>query len=108
MATDIEEYEAIVVDIGGTTTDVGTLKQGFPRGASVEVEIGGVRSNFRMPDVYSFGLGGGSIVESGLGRIPSCVSRTFFNARKRAAPELMGWPNIYVAMTSTPIISLWN
>lgn len=26
------------------------------------VEIGGVRTNFRMPDVYSFGLGGGSLV----------------------------------------------
>ena len=26
------------------------------------VDIGGVRTNFRMPDVYSFGLGGGSLV----------------------------------------------
>jgi N-methylhydantoinase A/oxoprolinase/acetone carboxylase beta subunit len=56
---------AIVVDIGGTTTDVGALTHGFPREASVEVEIGGVRTNFRMPDVYSLGLGGGGIV-SGL------------------------------------------
>jgi N-methylhydantoinase A/oxoprolinase/acetone carboxylase beta subunit len=51
--------EAIVVDIGGTTTDVGALAHGFPREASIAVEIGGVRTNFRMPDVYSFGLGGG-------------------------------------------------
>jgi N-methylhydantoinase A/oxoprolinase/acetone carboxylase beta subunit len=28
----------------------------------VAVDIGGVRTNFRMPDVYSFGLGGGSLV----------------------------------------------
>jgi len=54
--------EAIVVDIGGTTTDVGMLVRGFPREASGIVEIGGVRTNFRMPDVYSFGLGGGSLV----------------------------------------------
>jgi N-methylhydantoinase A/oxoprolinase/acetone carboxylase beta subunit len=27
------------------------------------VDIGGVRTNFRMPDVFSIGLGGGSIVE---------------------------------------------
>ncbi|MBI3763613.1 MAG: hydantoinase/oxoprolinase family protein [Chloroflexi bacterium] len=54
--------DAIVVDIGGTTTDVGALAHGFPREASVEVEVGGVRTNFRMPDVFSFGLGGGSIV----------------------------------------------
>jgi N-methylhydantoinase A/oxoprolinase/acetone carboxylase beta subunit len=55
--------EAIVVDIGGTTTDVGALVHGFPREASVEVEIGGVRTNFRMPDVFSLGLGGGSLVQ---------------------------------------------
>jgi N-methylhydantoinase A/oxoprolinase/acetone carboxylase beta subunit len=38
------------------------LLRGFPREASVAVDIAGVRTNFRMPDVYSFGLGGGSIV----------------------------------------------
>jgi N-methylhydantoinase A/oxoprolinase/acetone carboxylase beta subunit len=54
--------DAIVVDIGGTTTDVGALAHSFPREASIAVEIGGVRTNFRMPDVSSFGLGGGSIV----------------------------------------------
>jgi N-methylhydantoinase A/oxoprolinase/acetone carboxylase beta subunit len=54
--------EAIVVDIGGTTTDVGALVAGFPREASVAVRVGGVRTNFRMPDVYSMGLGGGSLV----------------------------------------------
>jgi N-methylhydantoinase A/oxoprolinase/acetone carboxylase beta subunit len=54
--------EGIVVDIGGTTTDVGALHKGFPRQASVAVEIGGVRTNFRMPDVFSIGLGGGSLV----------------------------------------------
>ena len=54
--------DAMVVDIGGTTADVGALTHGFPREASVAVDIGGVRTNFRMPDVYSFGLGGGSHV----------------------------------------------
>ena len=41
--------DAVVVDIGGTTTDVGVLVGGFPREASVAVKIGGVRTNFRMP-----------------------------------------------------------
>ena len=54
--------DAMVVDVGGTTSDVGALTNGFPREASVAVDIGGVRTNFRMPDVYSFGLGGGSLV----------------------------------------------
>ena len=54
--------DCAVVDIGGTTSDVGVLQHGFPREASVSVDIGGVRTNFRMPDVLSLGLGGGSIV----------------------------------------------
>lgn len=55
---------AIVLDVGGTTTDVGVIQSGFPRESSVAVTIGGVRTNFRMPDVVSIGLGGGSIVRT--------------------------------------------
>jgi N-methylhydantoinase A/oxoprolinase/acetone carboxylase beta subunit len=54
--------DAIVVDVGGTTTDVGALVKGFPRPASTTVDVGGVRTNFRMPDVFAIGLGGGTIV----------------------------------------------
>ena len=54
---------AIVVDVGGTTTDVGVLlPSGFPRQAASFIEVGGVRTNFAMADVQSIGLGGGSIV----------------------------------------------
>ena len=56
--------DCAVIDIGGTTSDVGTLQHGFPRPASVAVEMAEVRTNFRMPDVYSFGIGGGSVVRS--------------------------------------------
>lgn len=61
--------DAIVVDIGGTTSDVGSLQKGFPRQATVAVEVGGVRTNFRMPDVFSIGLGGGSLVVEGPGGV---------------------------------------
>ena len=54
--------DALVIDVGGTTSDVGVLAKGFPRESAVAVEIGGVRTNFRMPDLTSLGLGGGSIV----------------------------------------------
>jgi len=57
--------EGIVVDIGGTTTDVGFLQHGFPRESSLSVDIGGVRTNFRMPDILSIGIGGGSRVLDG-------------------------------------------
>jgi N-methylhydantoinase A/oxoprolinase/acetone carboxylase beta subunit len=52
--------DAIVMDIGGTTTDIGALVHGFPRESSIAVDIGGVRTNFRMPDILSLGLGGGT------------------------------------------------
>jgi N-methylhydantoinase A/oxoprolinase/acetone carboxylase beta subunit len=55
--------DAMVVDVGGTTTDVGHLRSGFPREANTVVEIGGVRTLFRMPDILSLGLGGGTVVE---------------------------------------------
>ena len=54
--------ECVVADIGGTTTDVGAVVAGFPRPATTEVDIAGVRTNFRMPDVVSVGIGGGSHV----------------------------------------------
>src|SRR5881396_1206781 len=54
--------DALVVDVGGTTTDVGALRHGFPREANNVVEVGGVRTLFRMPDLLSIGLGGGSLV----------------------------------------------
>lgn len=54
--------EAIVADIGGTTTDIGFLVRGFPRETTAATYIGGVRTNFRMPDVLSIGIGGGSEV----------------------------------------------
>ena len=57
-----------VVDVGGTTSDVGVLTHGFPREATTQVDVAGIRTNFRMPDVLSIGIGGGSLVEdSGTG-----------------------------------------
>ena len=55
--------DGIVVDVGGTSTDVGALVRGFPREAAVAVQLAGVRTNFRMPDMVSIPLGGGTVVE---------------------------------------------
>ena len=56
--------DAIVIDVGGTSADAGILVDGFPRQSSAAVEVGGVRTNFRMPDLISMGLGGGTIVRN--------------------------------------------
>jgi N-methylhydantoinase A/oxoprolinase/acetone carboxylase beta subunit len=61
--------DAMVVDIGGTTSDIGMLRKGFPRQSTHFVEVGGVKTNFRMPDVLAVGLGGGSIVRDGGRRV---------------------------------------
>ena len=56
--------DAVVVDVGGTSTDVGALVNGFPRESAVAIDLAGVRTNFRMPDMVSIPLGGGSIVDA--------------------------------------------
>lgn len=56
----------MVVDVGGTTTDVGLLlANGFPRQQAAYSDLAGVRMNFSCPDVRSIGLGGGSIIRKG-------------------------------------------
>ncbi|QSS56068.1 hydantoinase [Histoplasma capsulatum var. duboisii H88] len=56
---------AVVVDIGGTTTDVGfLLRNGYPRLASSRTEIAGIKVNLEVLQVESIALGGGSLVRT--------------------------------------------
>src|SRR5262245_18304212 len=48
-----DRSDAIVVDVGGTSTDVGVLVRAFPRESSFGIQIGGIRTNFRMPDLVT-------------------------------------------------------
>ena len=75
--------DAIVVDIGGTTTDVGCLVRSFPRESALAGDIGGVRTNFRMPDLISIGLGGGSLIK--------------FGDRTRVGPQSVGYELVHKA-----------
>ncbi|SPJ76012.1 related to D-amino acid hydantoin hydrolase (hydantoinase) [Fusarium torulosum] len=64
------DSSAIVVDIGGTTADVGViLPSGLPRQASAYVTVAGVRVNYSMPHLHSVGLGGGSLVREIDGKV---------------------------------------
>lgn len=59
----LENSQIIMVDIGGTSSDFAALSpSGFPRQSPAIVKVGGVRTDFSMPEVLSIGLGGGSIV----------------------------------------------
>jgi N-methylhydantoinase A/oxoprolinase/acetone carboxylase beta subunit len=61
--------DSLVADVGGTSTDVGVLTNGFPRDSSQGVEIGGVRTNFRMPDLVTIALGGGTVISGDAGSV---------------------------------------
>ncbi len=76
----------IVIDIGGTSTDVGVLVRGFPREAAAAVQIAGVRTNFRMPDLVSMALGGGSIVSGE----PLSIGPTSVGARITEEAQVFG------------------
>jgi N-methylhydantoinase A/oxoprolinase/acetone carboxylase beta subunit len=54
--------DCAVIDVGGTTTDIGVLVGGFPRETTSTTDVAGIRTNWRMPDVLSLGIGGGSLV----------------------------------------------
>lgn len=80
--------DAIVMDVGGTTTDIGVLANGFPRESSVAVDIGGVRTNFRMPDILAIGLGGGTRVHLD----PTLyAARAVPEAALRVGPDSVGY-----------------
>jgi N-methylhydantoinase A/oxoprolinase/acetone carboxylase beta subunit len=73
-----------VIDVGGTTTDVGVIHEGFPREALDDVRVAGIRTNFRMPDVLSLGIGGGSIVRGTPGDITVGPDSVGFRLTSRA------------------------
>jgi N-methylhydantoinase A/oxoprolinase/acetone carboxylase beta subunit len=56
--------DGLVVDVGGTSTDVAYIVNGFPRESSITVNIGGVKTNIRCPDLLSIALGGGTIIKT--------------------------------------------
>lgn len=81
-----------MVDVGGTTSDIGVLTHGYPRESSLAVEIGEVRTNFRMPDILALAIGGGTKVRFEQQRIelgPESVGHTLTQtARSFGGDEL--------------------
>ncbi|CAF1044818.1 unnamed protein product [Rotaria sp. Silwood1] len=53
----------IVIDVGGTSTDIGVIANGRPRQTFAKVYlVDDIRVNMSMPDVLSLPLGGGTII----------------------------------------------
>lgn len=82
--------DALVVDVGGTTSDVGALRHGFPQEANAVVQVGGVRTLFRMPDLLSIGLGGGSLV----GQAPLAIGPRSVGFRLPERARIFGGPEL--------------
>jgi N-methylhydantoinase A/oxoprolinase/acetone carboxylase beta subunit len=59
----------IVVDIGGTSTDIAYLDQGFPRLGKEGAVVGQWRTRVRAIDIWTAGLGGDSRLDMSSGRI---------------------------------------
>lgn len=55
-----EETDCVVVDMGGTTTDIALMKNGVPKRVKQGVRIGGWNTFVKGPYVDTFGLGGDS------------------------------------------------
>ena len=52
--------DAIVIDIGGTTSDIGILEDGRPRTNENGADIEGHRTRVRAADIKTYGIGGDS------------------------------------------------
>lgn len=87
-----KKEDAIVIDIGGTSTDIGIVRKGIPRRCFNNSNIGGVSLNFSMPDVYSIALGGGSHIQITQNKIhigpKSSGSKTFSEALSFGGKQL--------------------
>jgi N-methylhydantoinase A len=61
--------ESLVLDIGGTTTDMAILIKGVPLLDPLGVELGGFKTLIRAMDTHSIGLGGDSLIRIVNGQI---------------------------------------
>ncbi|MDR0198757.1 MAG: hydantoinase/oxoprolinase family protein [Methanomassiliicoccaceae archaeon] len=105
--------DAIVMDMGGTTLDIGILRNGFPRLEKEGAIIGGKRTRVMAAEISTSGIGGDSrIIVNGskfmlepVRVVPLCIAATMFpqilprlkevsETRSRFSPESMDVKNI--------------
>ena len=64
-----DENNALVLDMGGTTTDIAVLKNGVPKIGGKGAKVGGWSTMVEAAEIYTYGLGGDSyirITENGM------------------------------------------
>lgn len=83
--------DAMVIDIGGTTSDIGILKNGYPRVDREGACLGGRRTRVTAADISTFGIGGDSrivvngkdILLSPVRAIPLCIAASKWHSVKK-------------------------
>lgn len=92
------EDDGVVVDVGGTTTDIGVLRGGKPRLDSEGAIIGGWRTRVKAADISTSGIGGdsrvvivnGKIVLGTLRVMPLCIASSQYSRVKEALLKSKG------------------
>ena len=91
--------DALIVDMGGTTTDLGIIRGGFVRTVDSGSVVGGHRTRVRAADVSTYGIGGdsriyaegGRIVLSSVRVIPICVASSRWDGIRADLESTDGW-----------------
>ena len=109
--------DAIIVDVGGTTTDIGILRGGRPRLDAEGAMLGGWRTRVRAVDIFTSGIGGDSrvVVASGkmqlsaLRVIPLCIASSSFPSLRPKLQALIGsksrWTPSYMDLDTVPQVT---
>ncbi len=92
------ESDAVVIDMGGTTSDIGILKNGFPRIEPEGANIGGKRTRVMAADIATYGIGGDSrivvngkdVLLSPVRVVPLCIAAKRWPSVKRTVMSLAG------------------
>jgi len=87
---------AMVIDVGGTTTDIGILRNGVPRIEPEGALIGGRRTRVEAADISTFGIGGDSRIFvngrdaslSPVRVIPMCIAANMWDSVKATVAAL--------------------
>ncbi len=95
--------DALIADIGGTTTDLGIIHEGFVRTLDSGSIVGGHRTRVRAADVSTYGMGGdsrisvekGKIVLSTIRIIPICIAAARW-------PNVRSWLENLKSLDSSP------
>ncbi len=101
---------ALVIDMGGTTTDIGIVRKGQPRLRSSGARIGAYRTTVKTLDLHTVGLGGDSEISiTGNGELaigPQRVVPLSYAARlsPAIAEELGSWEKTQVAYVDAELL----